>query len=117
MKPLIRLVATFGEEGAEQVRLRCPIDTGLPCAVLPERAWLRLDLVPSGARTVRMLDGAALTRATAECAVATRFGASRITVMLGETSDGAILPAAHLQEFGLMLHPFSRTVMPMAQEA
>lgn len=117
MNPLVRLWATFGEEGAGQVRLRCALDSGLPCGVLPERAWRRIGLTPSGARTVRMLDGTALTRATSDCAVATRFGASRITVMLGETSDGAILPAAHLQEFGLMLHPFSRTVMPMAQEA
>lgn len=55
MKPLIRLMATFGDENAEQIRLRCDLDTGALFAVLPESGAGRAMIVLGEANDVAAL--------------------------------------------------------------
>ena len=48
-----------------------------------------------------------------ECSLSLPHGAFHTPVILGEAGDEALLGAVTLEIFGLILHPFSRTLEPM----
>jgi clan AA aspartic protease len=89
------------------------VDSGAQLSLLPLEIWRRLGLEPIDSRQFRLADGTLIERQVSECGL-TIFEQSRHTpVILGEEGDEALLGVITLEEFGLVLNPFARTLQPM----
>ena len=60
-----------------------------------------------------LADGTTIERAVSECHLALPEGEGHTPVILGEAGDEALLGVVTLEIFGLILHPFKRTLEPM----
>jgi hypothetical protein len=58
-------------------------------------------------------DGTVLRRTVSECYVALPQGEGHTPVILGEPADQALLGVVTLEELGLVLNPFNRTLQAM----
>ncbi len=80
--------------------------------------WKALGLEPKRAMDFILADGTPLKRQVSECQIAlvdTELGEhdGHTPVILGEPGDVPLLGVITLEEFGLVLNPFSRTLQPM----
>jgi len=90
------------------------IDSGANYSLLPHDVWTRLGLEPKRTREFELADGTVIRRAISECQVEMPFGDGHTPVILGEPGDVvALLGVITLEQFGLMLDPFSRSLKPM----
>ena len=83
------------------------VDSGATYTLVPHDVSKTLDLAPK--RTVAFT----LERAVSECHLALPEGEGHTPVILGEAGDEALLGVVTLEIFGLILHPFKRTLEPM----
>ena len=90
------------------------VDSGAGYTLLPYDVWQSLGLEPTREETFRLADGTAVTRNLSRCYIILPQGEEYTPVVLGEPSDDqALLGAVTLEELGLVLNPFSRTLHPM----
>ncbi len=101
-----------GPSGREAA-VRFLVDSGATYSLLPTRVWEDIGLEPLREMTFTLADGTALRRRIGECSLSLPHGAFHTPVILGEAGDEALLGAVTLEIFGLVLHPFSRTLEPM----
>lgn len=90
------------------------VDSGAQLTLLPLETWQALGLEAMESMDFSMADGTRITRRVSECRLSL-FNRSRHTpVILGEVGDDlALLGVVTLEEFGLMLNPLNRTLVPM----
>lgn len=96
-----------------QATVRFLVDSGATYTLVPHDVWKALDLAPKRTVTFSLADGTQVPRAVSECHLALAEGDGHTPVILGEPGDEALLGVVTLEIFGLVLHPFKRTLEPM----
>lgn len=92
--------------------VRFLVDSGAKYTVLPHEVWEQLGLVPERRATFELADGTQIGRAISECYIEVADHHGHTPVVLGEPGDVALLGVVTLEEFGLVLNPFTRTLQP-----
>ena len=99
-----------GEEGLDFL-----VDSGSQYTLLPQDVWQRIGLVAVRRQRFRFADGTLMEREISNCVLRlVELGETPTPVVLGEAGDVALLGAVTLEELGLVLNPFSRTLHPAA---
>jgi clan AA aspartic protease len=98
-------------ERAENVRFL--VDSGATYSLLPKEVWQSLGLTPKRRQAFVLADGTTVERSVSEAFFVLPQGESHTPVILGEEGDEALLGAVTLENLGLVLNPFDRTLYPM----
>jgi len=97
----------------KQATLRFLVDSGATYTLVPHDVSRALDLAPKRTVAFTLADGTIIERAVSECHIALAEGEGHTPVILGEPGDEALLGVVTLENLGLILHPFKRTLEPM----
>ena len=92
--------------------VRFLVDSGAKYSLLPLDDWRPLGLTPMRRVTFVLADGTQIDRDVSECRIALPQGEGHSPVILGEAGDEPLLGVVTLENLGLILHPFSRTLHP-----
>jgi len=98
---------------AKRAIVRFLVDSGATYTLLPESTWRSLGLKPKRTMSFSLADGTEVERSVSECHISLPQGEGHTPVILGEPGDEALLGVITLEEFGLVLNPFNRTLQPM----
>ena len=102
-----------GPDGRE-ADVRFLVDSGAGYSLLPYPVWQSLGLEPTREEKFSLADGTVITRNMSRCFLALPQGEEYSPVILGEPGDDqALLGVVTLENMGLVLNPFSRTLQPM----
>lgn len=93
--------------------VRFLVDSGASYSVLPLKVWRAIGLKPKRAMTFTLADGTQVRRNISECLLRFDGQEGHTPVVLGEAGDEALLGVVTLENLGLVLHPFDRTLRPM----
>jgi clan AA aspartic protease len=93
--------------------VRFLVDSGAAYSLLPHEVWKDLKLKPKRTLEFTLADGTTITRRVSECRFEFRGIDATSPVILGEERDEALLGVVTLENLGLVLHPFERTLSPM----
>ena len=105
--------ATLTGPTGKQAVVRFLVDSGAVYTLAPHDVWKALALVPKRTVTFTLADGTPVPRQVSECHITLPQGDGHTPVILGEPGDEALLGTVTLEELGLVLHPFKRTLEPM----
>lgn len=87
------------------------MDSRAGYSLLPYPVWQSLGLEPTRAENFTLADGTVVTRNIFQCFLILPQGEEYSPVILGDPGDEqALLGAVTLENLGLMLNPFSRTM-------
>ena len=100
-----------GPSGASRT-VRFLVDSGAKYSLLPYDDWQALGLTPLRRVTFVLADGTQIDRDVSECRIVLPQGEGHSPVILGEPGDEALLGVVTLENLGLILYPFSRTLHP-----
>lgn len=89
------------------------VDSGATYTLLPNDTWRSIGLTPKRSQRFNLADGTTIERQISECHIALPQGDGRTPVILGEPGDEALLGIITLENLGLVLNPFTRTLQPM----
>lgn len=101
-----------GPTGA-QASLQFLVDSGATYTLLPDSTWQTIGLAPRRSVRFTLADGTVVERRVSECHIALAQGDGHTPVILGDPGDEALLGIITLENLGLVLNPFSRTLQPM----
>ena len=101
-----------GPTGA-QAKVKFLVDSGATYTLVPAEESRLLGLQPKRTVAFSLADGTTVERRVSECHLALPQGEGHTPVILGEPGDEALLGAITLEELGLVLNPFTRTLQPM----
>ena len=102
-----------GTEGQAET-LEFLVDSGAVYSLLPQETWQSLGLRAYREERFVLADGTPVSRNISYCYMLLPQGEGYSPVVLGEPGDDqALLGAVTLENLGLMLNPFSRTLHPM----
>ena len=93
--------------------VRLLVDSGATYTLLPQGVWQAIELAPKRTLEFTLADGTRVTRAISECYIELPQGEAHTPVILGEPGDEGLLGVVTLEELGLVLNPFTRTLLPM----
>lgn len=114
--PADRLIVGFTEVEAvvrgvdTEEHLSLLVDSGARFTVLPYETWRRLGLAPQRTVTFQLADSTLIERSMSECYIELGEHRGHTPVVLGAPNDVPLLGVITLEEFGLTLNPFSRTL-------
>jgi predicted aspartyl protease len=97
----------------KQATVKFLVDSGATYTLVPAEEWRVLGLQPKRTVAFSLADGTTIERRVSECHLSLRQGEGHTPVILGEPGDEALLGAITLEELGLVLNPFTRTLQPM----
>ncbi len=100
-----------GPDGQSET-LEFLVDSGATYTVVPEATWRRLGLTAVRTQRFRLADGTIMERQAGSCAIHLELGDTMTPVILGQPGDQPLLGAVTLEELGLVLNPFSRSLHP-----
>ncbi|HKA30351.1 MAG TPA: aspartyl protease family protein [Candidatus Binatia bacterium] len=100
-------------EGADPRTVRFLVDSGAGYSVLPWDDWRALALRPTRTLDFVLADGAVIRRDVGHCLFTFQGITAPSPVVLGEPGDAALLGTVTLENMGLVLNPFERTLRPM----
>jgi clan AA aspartic protease len=89
------------------------VDSGASYSLLPLEIWQQLGLVPNRETTAVIADGTKLKRQVSECRICINDLEGSTPVILGEKGDEALLGVITLENLGLILDPYKRTLQVM----
>src|SRR5438309_9143935 len=89
------------------------VDSGAKYTLLPLKIWKTIGLKPERRLTFILADGTKIKRDVSECHITLPQGKTHTPVVLGKPGDEALLGVVTLEELGLMLNPFTRTLERM----
>lgn len=89
------------------------VDSGASYSLLPEDVWRDLELQPQETLTFTLADGTKIERDASECKISLNGKERHTPVILGRTGDEALLGVVTLENLGLVLDPFQRTLQAM----
>jgi predicted aspartyl protease len=102
-----------GPTGVER-QVRFLVDSGATYSMIPHGIWQDLGLEATRSVDVVLADGTVLARGVSECFITLPgLGAGHSPVFLGEPGDEALLGVITLENMGLVLNPYTRTLHPM----
>ncbi len=96
-----------------QAKVNFLVDSGVTYTLVPAEEARVLGLQPKRTVAFSLADGTTIERRVSECQLALPQGEGHTPVILGEPGDEALLGAITLEELGLVLNPFTRTLQPM----
>jgi len=96
----------------KQASVEFLVDSGAKYTLLPEPIWKSVELSPKRRMTFTLADGSHVERNVSEVHIAIPQGEGHTPVILGEPGDEALLGAVTLEELGLVLNPFQRSLQP-----
>lgn len=105
--------ATVTGPSGKQRQLQFMVDSGASYTLLPEDVWRDLNLKPKRKVTFTLADGAHIERYVSECHIALEDVDGHTPVILGESDDDPLLGIVTLENLGLILDPFKRTLRAM----
>ena len=88
------------------------VDSGARYTLLPENVWKAIGLTPKRRLTFTLADGTHIDRDVSEAYLTLPQGEGHTPVILGEPGDEALLGVVTLEELGLVLNPFQRSLQP-----
>ena len=97
----------------KQESLELLVDSGASYSLLPEDVWRAIGLEPTREMSFSLADGSQFVRRISRCWLALEHGEEYTPVILGEPGDQGLLGVVTLEVMGLVLHPFSRTLLPL----
>src|SRR6266516_2780210 len=100
----------------QQEGLRFLVDSGATYTLLPNDTWRSIGLMAKRAVRFSLADGTLIERQVSECHITIPQGEGHTPVILGEPGDEPLLGTITLENFGLILNPFSRTLQPMRMQ-
>ncbi|HXJ93482.1 MAG TPA: aspartyl protease family protein [Terriglobia bacterium] len=107
---LVYISATVSNDG-QSATLQFLVDSGAKYTLLPLDTWKALGLEPIKSMRFVLADGTAIERNISECLITLPpHGSLHTPVILGHGGDDALLGVITLEEFGLILNPFQRTL-------
>jgi clan AA aspartic protease len=89
------------------------VDSGASYSLLPENVWRELELKPDETLDFILSDGTKIQRRASECKIRLNGKERHTPVILGEEGDEPLLGVITLENLGLMLDPFKRTLQAM----
>jgi predicted aspartyl protease len=110
---LVFVEGTVTGPTGQQASLQFLVDSGANYTLLPHRTWPSIGLTPKRSIRCTLADGSIIERQVSECHIALPEGDGHTPVILGEPGDEALLGTITLEELGLFLNPFTRTLQPM----
>ena len=96
----------------KQATLEFLVDSGAKYTLLPFKSWKTIGLKPVRSMTFILADGTKIERDISECYISLPQGKTHTPVVLGKRGDEALLGVVTLEELGLILNPFDRTLQP-----
>ncbi|MDQ1708180.1 MAG: hypothetical protein QOJ88_1391 [Pyrinomonadaceae bacterium] len=96
----------------KQATVELLVDSGARYTLLPESSWKQIELSPKRRMTFTLADGTRIERDISECLISLPQGEGHTPVILGESGDEALLGVVTLEELGLVLNPFQRSLQP-----
>ncbi len=96
----------------KQATLEFLVDSGAKYTLLPLKSWKAIGLKPVRRLTFVLADGTKVKRDISECYINLVQGKTHTPVVLGRSGDEALLGAVTLEELGLVLNPFQRSLQP-----
>ena len=98
----------------DQRQVNFLVDSGAIYSLLPHEIWRALQLTPKYRVSFTLADGTTIEREVSECHIALAGRDGHSPVVLGEPGDDdALLGTVTLENLGLVLDPFKRTLQPM----
>jgi predicted aspartyl protease len=110
---IVRVDVDVSSEAGAHETVSFMIDSGAIYSVLPRRVWRALGLKPKRALEFALVDGTTIRRRVSECRFSYEGVDAFSPVILGEKRDEALLGSVTLENLGLVLNPFERTLRPM----
>jgi clan AA aspartic protease len=89
------------------------VDSGASYSLIPADVWKDLGLEPQETLKFILADGTKIQRQASECKIRLYGKERHSPVILGEAGDEPILGVITLENLGLMLDPFQRTLQAM----
>ena len=110
---VVNIRATVAGPSGKKRSLEFLVDSGASYSVLPTKVWQALGLKPKREHKFVLADGTVISRQISEALF--RYGKveGHSPVVLGEPGDEALLGVVTLENLGLILNPFDRTLQPM----
>lgn len=110
---IVYVEGTVTGPSGHQESLRFLVDSGATYTLLPNDTWRSIALTPKRSVRCTLADGTLIERQVSECHIALPQGDGHSPVILGEPGDEALLGTITLENLGLVLNPFTRTLQPM----
>ena len=92
--------------------VRFLVDSGAKYTLLPVDVWQAIGLTAMRQATFVLADGTQMDRDISECRITLPQGEGTSPVILGQGDDEALLGVVTLENLGLILYPFNRTIHP-----
>jgi clan AA aspartic protease len=89
------------------------VDSGASYSLVPLDVWQEIGLEPKKKATFTLADGTTIERNISECHIALAGEEGHSPVILGQPGDDALLGLITLENLGLVLDPFQRTLHAM----
>jgi len=112
---LVYVKGTVSDNG-KSVQLNFLVDSRAKSTLLPPKAWKAIGLKPMEPMEFLLADGTPIERQLYECKIRLLQRSRHTPVILGEGADKPLLGVITLEEFGLTLNPFDRTLHPATLE-
>src|SRR5205809_205715 len=109
---LTYISATVTGPTRKKAKVKFLVDSGAKYTLLPHAVWKAIKLAPKRVATFTLADGTTIDRQISECHITLQLGDGHTPVVLGEPGDEALLGGVTLEELGLVLNPFNRTLQP-----
>lgn len=109
---LTHVAGTVTGPTEKQATVEFLVDGGAKYTLLPEAVWKAIELSPRRRMTFILADGTHVERDISECYIAIPQGEGHTPVILGEPGDEGLLGVVTLEELGLVLNPFQRSLQP-----
>jgi clan AA aspartic protease len=93
--------------------LRLKVDSGASYFLIPEEIWKDLKLEPKEMLEFVLVDGTFIERAASECKICLNGTERHTPVILGQEGDEPLLGVITLENLGLVLDPFRRTLQKL----
>jgi predicted aspartyl protease len=110
---LVHVDVEVSREGGPTRTVRFLVDSGAAYSVLSRDDWQALGLVPTRRMDFVLADGTTIQRDVSHCLFTYQGVRAPSPVVLGEAQDDALLGSVTLENLGLVLNPFDRTLRPM----
>lgn len=110
---MVQVDIEVSRDGTSWHDVRFLVDSGAAYSVVPHAAWQAMGLLPTRSLDFVLADGTVITRAVSHCLFRYQGILAPSPVVLGEANDDALLGVITLENLGLVLNPFERTLRPM----
>jgi predicted aspartyl protease len=94
-------------------RLKLSVDIGAVYSLIPQKVWKAIKLKHKKTASFTLEDGTTIERKVSECHIALAGEDGHTPVILGEAGDEPLLGVITLENLGLVLDPFRRTLQEM----